>query len=81
MELFEKIIPNTNVVNYEDIWLLPGNSPPYALSENVLKKQDLTEVMEASDLKDILEKLSEAASKRFIHLEKHPEKTEAKIRV
>ncbi len=81
MELFEKIFQDQTLTNYEDIGLIPGNDPPYILSERLINNQEVSQVLDTSDLKDILGKLSETASKRFMHLEKHPEKTESKIRI
>ncbi|MEW6665715.1 MAG: hypothetical protein AB1512_10915 [Thermodesulfobacteriota bacterium] len=34
-----------------------------------------------SDLPHVIERLAEAATGRYKHVEKHPEKTEAKIRM
>lgn len=81
MELFEKILPDQNLLTYEDIDLLPGNVPPYTLSDRIINRYEVSQALETSDLKDILHKLAETASKRYIHLEKNPEKTESKIRL
>ncbi|MFW6415347.1 MAG: hypothetical protein ACOCZ2_03430 [Thermodesulfobacteriota bacterium] len=78
-ELFKKIFSNLDL-DYEDISLDPDSNPSYALSEKIRNNPDFISTLNNSDLNQILDKLAESALNRYKHLEKHPERTNAKIR-
>lgn len=80
LDLFQKAFASNRTMNYEDISLKPDSKPPYSLSPDLENDPLLSRLRENSDLNNILERLSQAAAKRFVHLSKHPEKTESKIR-
>ena len=74
------ILQDQTKVFFEDVALKPEASPPYALSKRLHENEHLTSVWDNSDLPHVLERLAESAVNRYRHLEKNPEKTEAKIR-
>lgn len=51
----------------------------WVFSDQLLDQNDLRQLMNDSDLDNILDRLAEAAWNRYHHLEKNPEKTEKKI--
>ncbi|QJT10784.1 hypothetical protein [Oceanidesulfovibrio marinus] len=51
----------------------------WTLSDRLLDQNGLRELLDESDLDNILDRLAEKAWNRYRHLDKHPEKTEQKI--
>lgn len=80
IELFESIFEGKIEIEYEDIKLIPDQSPYYKLSERLVSTIDFASVWDNSDLSRIIDRLAESAMGRFKHLKKRPEKTEAKIK-
>ncbi len=78
-ELLENILDQDIDIEENDIFLIPDLPPYFQISERLGSK--IQEVWKESDLPHLIEKLAEAAIGRFKHLEKHPEKTESKIRM
>jgi hypothetical protein len=68
-------------VQFEDVGLLPEGQPPYAISEALRSSAPFAEVWQGSDLPQIIGRFAELAQRRYRHLAKNPEKTEAKIRM
>ena len=66
---------------YEDFSLTSGNAPNYTLSKRLLSSKKFMSLWNDSDLPRLISRLSESAVRRYKHLEKHPEKTDAKIRM
>jgi len=79
-ELLEEILEKDIDINEDDLILVP-DKPPYFKISNRLISQIKKEVWKESDLPHLIEKLADAAVGRYKHLEKHPEKTESKIRM
>ncbi len=67
-------------VNMADIIFSPAEVCYYKLSPKLEETQLFNEAIKNSDLKTIIDKFAEAAGHRYIHLKKHPEKTNLKIR-
>lgn len=65
---------------YDDIKLQPYQTPPFVLNEQVRSQEDFASEWNASDLPRVMTRFAELAVNRYKHLEKNPEKTEAKIR-
>ena len=63
------------------VTLEPAAEPFYVLSRDLGRDPDFTAVWNASDLPRVIARLAKSAANRCRHLEKHPEKTEAKIRM
>lgn len=79
-ELLESILPEKFGFEYEDVVLMPNSEPYYVLSERLLSSDAFKSVWNDSDLPHLLSRLAKPAMHRYKHLQKHPEKTEAKIR-
>ncbi len=78
-ELLEDILEKEIDIIKDDIVLAPEKPPFYKISSQLIS--ELKEVWKESDLPHLIEKLAESATGRYKHLEKHPEKTESKIRM
>jgi hypothetical protein len=68
-------------VEPEDLLLLPDTEPHYQISEGLRADERLKSFLSGSDLPHVIHRLAESAIGRHKHLEKHPEKTELKIRM
>jgi hypothetical protein len=66
---------------FDDVVLLPDNSPHFQLNDRLMSSGNFKEVWESSDLPQVLERLAGTAAKHHIRLGKNPSKTEAKIRM
>lgn len=80
-ELFEQISEGVFDVEYEDVALAPHEESQYVVSKRLLSNEDFASVWTDSDLPDVVSRLADSAMSRYKHLEKHPEKTSAKIRM
>ncbi len=78
-ELLEDILERELDIREDDISFLPEKAPYFKVSDRLIS--EIKEVWKESDLPHLLERLAEAAFGRYKHLEKHPEKTESKIRM
>ena len=79
-ELLEDIFEGRMRFLYEDFELRPEGSPCFRLSQRILSSDSFRGVWEDSDLPRVFERLANSAASRYKHLEKSPEKTDAKIR-
>jgi hypothetical protein len=80
-KLFESIFEGKIDFEYEDFALTQNRAPYYRLSERVISLESFRFVWNDSDLSRVLCRFAESAMRRCRHLEKHPEKTDAKIRI
>ncbi len=80
LALFDKALEGELSLEFNDIVLLPGHDDRYVLSNRILTSSLFTDIWNSSDLPHILGRFTDMALNRYKHLEKHPEKTEAKIR-
>ena len=78
-ELFEKIFSHIKI-DFEDIRLTPNSTCTYELADTIKNNPDIISVFNSSELGQIMQKLAESALNRYKHLEKNPERTNAKIR-
>lgn len=78
--LFDSVFSDVVSVRNEDIFLRPDASPFFGLSTRLAGDPRFQEVWNGSDLPNVVGRLAKSARCRFRHLEKKPEKTEAKIR-
>jgi hypothetical protein len=67
-------------VEYEDISLAPENDPPYSLSHKLASHPLYMFLRERSDVDIIMTRLAQSAARRYVHLERNPDKSESKIR-
>ena len=81
IEFFEHIFEGQMNFEYEDFVLTPHIAQNYRLSERLLSSESFVSVWNDSDLHRVLYRLAESALHRYKHLERHPEKTDSKIRM
>lgn len=82
LELLDEATGGTLTLEYEDVSLQPGDEEqPYSLSDAITTNDDFAAIWQQSDLPHILTRFAVSAVNRYRHLEKNPEKTEAKIRM
>ena len=79
MKLFSMVFEDKVPVTYEDISLDSGQCENFRIREGLSRHETFREVWDGSDLPDIVRRLAEQACKRVKHLEKNPDKTEAKM--
>ena len=80
-ELFNSVFKGQMGFDYEEFKLTPDSEPYYRMSERLLSSKDFTSVWNDSDLPRVVNRLAESSIRRCKHLEKHPEKTDSKIRM
>ena len=80
-ELFEDVFERKIDITYEDVELNFGEDPFFSVSDRLLALDAFSSVWNCSDLPNVLARFAKSAIKRSIHLEKHPEKTDSKIRM
>ncbi len=80
-ELLNGVLDARVKVKDEDVGLLPDSKPYYKMSGRLLSDQLLKSYWTESDLPHVIHRLAQSAIGRHKHLEKHPEKTELKIRM
>ena len=78
--LYEKIFGKDPDIRYEDIVLNENDKPPYGISKRLLELDEFKTVWNESDLPHMMARLTKAAINRQKRLERHPEKTDSKIR-
>ena len=80
-ELFATIFEGKIDISQDDIKLSGSEEPYYTVSERLLALEDFTSIWNCSDLPRMTGRLAKTAMNRCRHLEKHPEKTNSKIRM
>ena len=79
--LFEKIMGKKGVIRFEDIALVLNKEPHYKFNEQLFSSNAFKTLWVDSDLSSVMARLAKSAIKRYKHLDRHPEKTDAKIRM
>ena len=79
LELLEKVLEGQVSFGYEDIALAPDQKDGFEISASLMSDKRFKKILKDSDLHHILKRMAEVSLKRHIHLEKHPDKTEAKM--
>lgn len=67
-------------IRFDDIILDPEARDHYSLSRELKRSRAFMETWNSSDIPDYIKKFACCAHNRYVHLEKHLEKTEKKIR-
>ena len=80
-ELFNSVFEGQMGFEDEEFKLTPDRKPYYRLSERLLSSKDFRSVWNESDLPRVINRLAESSIRRCKHLEKHPEKTDSKVRM
>ena len=78
--LFRDVFGDRIGVESEDITLIPGVKPYYRFADRILSAELFDTTWRQSDLPRVVSRFAESAASRMKHLEKHPEKTDQKIR-
>ena len=76
-QIFEK--SQLDIDDY-DIKFNPDVEDLYILSDRLTKDIEFKKIWDISDLKNVIHKFAESANHRYIHINKHNEKTNKKIR-
>jgi len=79
-ELMGQAFDGRLALQFADIELVPDGEPPYRLSAAARAGEEFAQVWETSDLGHIVQRFAALAVRRYRHLDKNPQKTEAKIR-
>lgn len=77
--LFEDILAEKMAFREDAAALMPDAEPPYRINAQLFSTPAFQEVWANSDLPHVLGRLADTAMNRCRRLEKHPEKTDAKI--
>ena len=80
-ELFDAVFERKIDIAYEDVKLNFAEDPYFSVSDRLLALDEFLSVWDCSDLPNVLARFAKTAIKRSKHLEKHPEKTDSKIRM
>ncbi len=67
-------------IDADDIKFNPDVKDLYTLSERLINNIEFKKIWNISDLKSVIYKFAKSANKRYIHINKHNEKTNKKIR-
>jgi hypothetical protein len=79
--LLEDIFGEDLKLGQDDFKLRLDAQPHYVLSDRVSNLENFKSIWKQSDLSRIINDLAESAIGRYKHLQKSPEKTDAKIRM
>jgi hypothetical protein len=80
-DLLRSVLQGNMDIQYEDVWLKPHAKSPYAVSERLFSTNTFQSLWSRSDLPRVMGRFAETATRRYRRLEKHREKTDAKIRM
>ncbi len=76
-----RVFENENfVVDADDITFDPQEKNNFKVSSNLMKVAIFKETWKKSDLPNVIKKFADSTYHRYLHLEKHLEKTQKKIR-
>ena len=79
--LLEEIFSDQINLRYEDVMLVTKKEPYFEISQNLKASEIFSSVWNSSDLQHVVSRFAKTAMKRYKHLDKHPEKTDSKIRM
>jgi hypothetical protein len=79
--LVEKIFSGEVKIRDDDVSLEPSKKSCFSLSDRLSSTKGFRSTWDNSDLPRMVGRFAETAARRIKHLEKHPEKTDAKIRI
>ena len=79
--LFEKVFSGNLKFRDDDVTLEVSEKSPFSLSNRLLAAEGFESAWNNSDLPRMVGRFAETATRRIKHMEKHPEKTDAKIRM
>ena len=77
---FENAFEGRVQAGYEDIKFKPYEYPYFSMNPRLFEDKNILSIWKDSDLHQVIEQLAEQAMNHYMHLEKHREKTNSKIR-
>lgn len=77
---FETVFEGEMNFDPDDILLIPETEPHYVLGKQIRSTDTFDATWRHSDLPRVVGRFADAAARRYRHIAKHPEKTDAKIR-
>lgn len=79
--LMEKVFSGKLKFRDDDVTLALSEESSFSLSSRLLAAEGFKSAWSNSDLPRMVARFAETAARRIKHMEKHPEKTDAKIRM
>jgi hypothetical protein len=79
--LMEKVFGGEAIFRDEDVTLDISEKSRFSLNSRLFSEKGFKSTWDNSDLPRMVGRFAETAARRIKHLEKHPEKTDAKIRM
>lgn len=80
-DFLRKAITDKNaMIRQNDVTFMTYPAPHFAVSSRLQEMPAFAELWNHSDLPGIVKRFAESAYHRYLHLERHPEKTNLKIR-
>jgi hypothetical protein len=79
--LIDKIFNGAVKLRDDDVTLELSGESQFSISNRLFSTEDFESAWKNSDLPRMVSRFAETAVRRIKHLEKHPEKTDAKIRM
>ena len=79
-ELLVNVFQDNKFQDFDVIKLSFKGKPHYEFNKDLTSSDEFSDVWQNSDLPHVIRRMAETAIHRHWHLEKHPEKTTAKIR-
>jgi len=75
-ELLAQILESRDIKpRFEDVQLDPDKDSPYILGARLADRQEVADLLDTSDLPDILHRLARAAVKRYQHLSRNQDRS------
>ncbi len=78
--LFQNIFQEKLNLEPDDILFKPDVAPHYKIADRIRLKSVFNDAWKHSDLPRVVSRFADSAMNRYKHIEKHPEKTDLKIR-
>lgn len=79
--MLRKIFEDKNIrITNGDIYFDPSQKHYYRIDGNLLDSKIFKTTWENSDLQSVINRIAASAYHKYVHMKKHPEKTEKKIR-
>ncbi|MDP8200731.1 MAG: hypothetical protein P9M11_01160 [Candidatus Tenebribacter burtonii] len=81
IDFLNQIFENSPLdIDADDIKFNPDIEDLYILSNRLTNDLEFKKIWDISDLKNVIRKFADSANNRYIHINKHNEKTNKKIR-
>ncbi|WP_319562917.1 hypothetical protein [Marispirochaeta sp.] len=79
-ELLGTLLEEDISLNGDDVSFRPEEKDHYWVNDEIRSTPRFAEVLQNPEVRQIVKKAAQTAYHRYLHLKKHPEKTELKIR-